>query len=180
MEAGLPGRAEGGSKDVGSNNWAVSPRRSATHHALLAGDPHLDLTLPSIWYEAQLTVPGVLDVNGVTIPGAPAIVIGFNRDVAWSFTNTGNDVLDLYAETLDDPVHPARYQLEGACHHVEPRIDTYREAGLTGVHLLPSPPGGFYPLYEDHFPVESLSQLPEFDFPALLGGFSDAIELLGV
>jgi penicillin G amidase len=115
-----------GGDDVGSNNWAVSPRRSATHHALLAGDPHLDLTLPSIWYEVQLVVPGVLDVYGVTIPGVPGIVIGFNRDVAWSFTNTGNDVLDLYTETLDDPQHPTQYRLDGAWHHVERRIETYR------------------------------------------------------
>ncbi len=61
-------------------------------HALLAGDPHLQLTLPSIWYEVHLVVPGRLDVYGVTIPGVPGIVIGFNRDVAWSFTNTGADV----------------------------------------------------------------------------------------
>ena len=127
MEAVLPwGWEVGGGRDVGSNNWAVGPRRSATHHALLAGDPHLDLTLPSIWYEAQLMVPDALDVYGVTIPGVPGIVIGFNRDVAWSFTNTGNDVLDLYTETLDDPAHPTQYRLDGAWHHVERRIETYR------------------------------------------------------
>ena len=45
-------------RTMASNNWAVSPRRSATGHALLAGDPHLDLSLPSIWYEAHLVVPG--------------------------------------------------------------------------------------------------------------------------
>ena len=126
LEAGLLGWVEGGGKDVGSNNWAVSPRRSATHHALLAGDPHLDLTLPSIWYEAHLVVPDVLDVYGVTIPGMPGIVIGFNRTVAWSFTNTGSDALDLYAETLDNPQHPTQYRLDGAWHHVERRIETYR------------------------------------------------------
>ena len=121
------GWVEGGGDEVGSNNWAVAPRRSATHHALLAGDPHLDLTLPSIWYEAQLVAPGALDVYGVTIPGVPGIVIGVNRDVAWSFTNTGNDVLDLYAETLDDPHHPTQYRLDGTWHHVERRIETYRD-----------------------------------------------------
>ena len=69
--------------------------------------------------------------------------------------------------------------MAGSADRVRSRIDAYREAGLTGIHVLPSPPGGFYPLYEDHFPVESLGQLPEFDFPALLGSFSDTIELLG-
>jgi hypothetical protein len=68
--------------------------------------------------------------------------------------------------------------LAGSAERIRARIDGYRAAGLTGVHLLPSPPGGYYPLYEGHFPVDSLSQLPEFDFPALIGSFSDAVELL--
>jgi alkanesulfonate monooxygenase SsuD/methylene tetrahydromethanopterin reductase-like flavin-dependent oxidoreductase (luciferase family) len=69
--------------------------------------------------------------------------------------------------------------MAGSVDRIRGRNARYREAGLTGVHLLPSPPGGWYPLYEDHFPVESLSQLPEFDFPALLRSFDDAVELLG-
>jgi penicillin amidase len=109
-----------------SNNWAVSPSRSATGHALLAGDPHLDLSLPSIWYEAHLVVPGKLDVYGVTIPGAPGIVIGFNRDVAWTFTNTGADVVDYYAETVDNDQRPTTYRVDGAWRPVETRIEAYR------------------------------------------------------
>lgn len=111
-----------------SNNWAVAPSRSASGHALLAGDPHLDLTLPSIWYEAHLVVPGVMDVYGVTIPGAPGIVIGFNRDIAWTFTNTGADVMDFYRETVDDTVNPTRYRVDGAWHPVESRIERYTDA----------------------------------------------------
>jgi hypothetical protein len=68
--------------------------------------------------------------------------------------------------------------LAGSRERVRGRIERYRAAGLTGVHLLPSPPGGYYPLYEGHFPVQSLSQLPEFDFPALVASFEDAIGLL--
>jgi alkanesulfonate monooxygenase SsuD/methylene tetrahydromethanopterin reductase-like flavin-dependent oxidoreductase (luciferase family) len=68
--------------------------------------------------------------------------------------------------------------MAGSIERVRDRIQRYREIGLASVHLLPSPPGGFYPLYEDHFPVDSLSQLPEFDFPALLHSFDDTIELL--
>jgi len=113
-------------RSMASNNWAVSPRRSATGHALLAGDPHLDLSLPSIWYEAHVVVPGKLDVYGVTIPGAPGMVIGFNRDVAWTFTNTGADVLDYYAERVDDDAHPRRYQVDGAWRPVEQRVERYR------------------------------------------------------
>jgi alkanesulfonate monooxygenase SsuD/methylene tetrahydromethanopterin reductase-like flavin-dependent oxidoreductase (luciferase family) len=69
--------------------------------------------------------------------------------------------------------------MAGSADRVRARIDRYLEAGLTGVHVLPSPPGGYYPLYEDHFPVESLAQLPEFDFPGLVRSFENAIEMLG-
>ena len=113
-------------RTMASNNWAVAPSRSASGHALLAGDPHLDLSLPSIWYEAHVVVPGRLDVYGVTIPGAPAIVIGFNRDVAWTFTNTGADVVDYYNEQVDDDAHPSRYQVDGAWRPLERRIERYR------------------------------------------------------
>jgi penicillin amidase len=111
---------------MASNNWAVSPARSATGHALLAGDPHLDLTLPSLWYEAHLVVPGALDVYGATIPGAPAIVLGFNRDVAWTFTNTGADVMDVYVEQVDNEANPTRYRVDGRWRRLERRIESYR------------------------------------------------------
>ncbi|HEX8850696.1 MAG TPA: penicillin acylase family protein [Gemmatimonadaceae bacterium] len=110
---------------LGSNNWAVAPRRTAAGAALLAGDPHLELTLPSIWYEAQLTVPDVLDAYGVTIPGAPGIIIGFNRDIAWTFTNTQADVIDSFVETVDDSVHPAKYLVDGKWRPIERRVERY-------------------------------------------------------
>jgi penicillin amidase len=110
---------------VGSNNWAVAPSRSASGHALLAGDPHLELTLPSIWYQAHLVVPDRLDVAGVTLPGAPWVVIGFNRDIAWSFTNTGSDVNDFYRETVDDSAAPTRYRLDGAWRPLAVRVETF-------------------------------------------------------
>ena len=112
---------------IGSNSWAVSPARTSDGHAILAGDPHLELTLPSIWYEAHLVVPGVLDVYGVTIPGAPGILIGFNRDIAWTFTNTQADVLDLYRETVDDAARPSRYELDGSWRPIEVRVETFRD-----------------------------------------------------
>jgi penicillin amidase len=107
-----------------SNNWAVAPP-DRRRKALLAGDPHLDMSLPSLWYEVHLVVPGVLDVYGVTIPGAPGIIIGFTRDLAWSFTNTGADVLDLYAETVDDQGDPRKYQLDGVWKPLVLRPETY-------------------------------------------------------
>lgn len=112
---------------LGSNNWAVAPRRTQAGHALLAGDPHLELTLPSIWYEAHLVVPGQLDVYGVTIPGSPGIIIGFNREVAWSFTNVESDVVDYFVESVDDPRRPTRYRLDGVWKPLEQRIESYHD-----------------------------------------------------
>ena len=117
---------EGDERAFASNNWAVSPRRSAKGNALLAGDPHLELTLPSIWYEAQLAVPGALDVYGVTVPGLPGIVIGFNRDIAWTFTNTGADVLDFYTEKVDNDAHPTKYLVDGTWRPLSERIERYQ------------------------------------------------------
>jgi penicillin G amidase len=111
---------------LGSNNWAVAPVRTRDHAALLAGDPHLDLTLPSIWYEAHIVVPNVVDVYGVTIPGIPAVILGFNRDEAWSFTNTEADVMDRWVEQVDDTLRPTAYRLDGAWEPVEQRTEIYR------------------------------------------------------
>ncbi|MBM4187310.1 MAG: penicillin acylase family protein [Gemmatimonadetes bacterium] len=110
----------------GSNNWAVMPRRTAANRTLLAGDPHLQLTLPSIWYQAHLVVPGQFDVQGVTLPGAPWVVIGFNRHIAWSMTNTGADVNDFYRETVDDRDRPTRYRVDGEWRPIELRSETIR------------------------------------------------------
>jgi penicillin amidase len=121
--AGVLGPAE--ETSLGSNNWAVSPSRSASGNALLAGDPHLDLTMPSIWYEVHIVVPGELDVYGVTIPGVPSIVIGFNRDVAWSLTNTGADVLDYYREAVDDAEQPTQYSVDREWRPLEHRVEEF-------------------------------------------------------
>jgi len=85
----------------GSNNWAVSGSRTASGYPLLANDPHLDLTLPSIWYEIQLAGPDV-NVYGVSLPGAPSIIVGFNQKIGWGVTNSEADVLDWYQETFRD------------------------------------------------------------------------------
>lgn len=114
---------------LGSNSWAVGPSRTSAGKALLSGDPHLQLTLPSIWYEVHVTVPGVLDVAGVSLPGAPGVVIGFNRSVAWTFTNTGGDVMDLYAERVDSLESPTRYLLDGAWRPLRLKVETYRGRG---------------------------------------------------
>ena len=110
----------------GSNAWAVAPSRAVNGRALLAGDMHLDLTLPSIWYEVHLTVPDTLDVYGVTIPGAPGIVVGFNRSVAWTLTSAGADVVDFYREQVDDQSAPKRYMLDSVWRDLQVVVEEYK------------------------------------------------------
>lgn len=117
----------GAGEGPGSNNWAVAPSRTAAGRALLAGDPHLSLTLPSIWYEVHLVVPGSLDVAGATLPGTPGVIIGYNRSIAWSVTNTGADVLDHYRETVDHEEAPARYRLDDTWRDLALEVQTFRD-----------------------------------------------------
>ncbi|MEN9523132.1 MAG: hypothetical protein RL065_1509, partial [Bacteroidota bacterium] len=90
--AGIPAKPD---YTVGSNNWAVGGSRTKSGYPILCGDPHLRLTLPSIWYQVQLTVNGK-NVSGASLPGAPGVVIGFNDSCAWSMTNAERDVKNFY------------------------------------------------------------------------------------
>lgn len=84
----------------GSNAWAISGARSATGKPILAGDPHLEYSLPATWYMVHLKA-GELDVTGAALPGVPAVVIGHNQRVAWSVTNLEFDMQDLFRERID-------------------------------------------------------------------------------
>lgn len=103
QEASTPG--------VGSNNWALAPSKTASGHAILANDPHLALTLPSIWLEMQISTPGNT-AYGVAFTSMPGIAIGFNQDIAWGFTNGGQDVQDWYEINWTD-TDKTRYLLDG-------------------------------------------------------------------
>ncbi|MFT6558835.1 penicillin acylase family protein [Sneathiella sp.] len=89
---------------AGSNNWVVSGDKTQSGRPLLANDPHLGLSAPSLWYFAHLEAPG-LNAIGATLPGVPGIILGRNDRIAWGFTNTGPDTQDLYVEkiNLDNP-----------------------------------------------------------------------------
>jgi len=80
---------------TGSNNWAISGTRTQSGATILCNDPHLGLNLPSLWYEMQLQTPD-MNVYGVSLPGAPGVVIGFNDSISWGFTNNYRDVKDFY------------------------------------------------------------------------------------
>ena len=84
----------------GSNNWVVAGSHTASGKALLSNDMHLGLTVPNIWYMADISAPG-FHAAGVSLPGLPFIVAGHNEHVAWGFTALMGDVQDLYEEQLD-------------------------------------------------------------------------------
>ncbi|HWD89519.1 MAG TPA: penicillin acylase family protein [Mucilaginibacter sp.] len=86
---------------VGSNNWAISGSKSANGYPILANDPHLNLTFPSIWYQVQMTSPTV-NVYGASLPGAPGVVIGYNQNISWGVTNVDADVMDWYQVKFKD------------------------------------------------------------------------------
>jgi len=112
---------------LGSNNWAISGDKTITGFPLLANDPHLEMTLPAIWYQNQLTAPGV-NVYGVTIPGSPGVIIGFNKEVAWGVTNVGSDVLDWYKITFKDN-SKSEYLFENEWKPIKKVVETIQVRG---------------------------------------------------
>lgn len=91
--AALPAR-----RSAGSNAWASGAALTADGHALLANDPHLDLTIPGIWYLVDLQSPHV-HAAGATIPGIPGIVLGHNECIAWASTNADAATTSVFKTT---------------------------------------------------------------------------------
>ncbi|MEO6834898.1 MAG: penicillin acylase family protein [Candidatus Tumulicola sp.] len=114
LEGALPGRRDGpaavalaplprwlplsrhsATSKAGSNAWAVGALRTASGRALLANDPHLDLTIPGLWYVEDLKAPG-MHVAGASIPGAPGVLLGHNERIAWAATNADASAMSLF------------------------------------------------------------------------------------
>jgi penicillin amidase len=118
----------------GSNSWAISGARSASGKAVLCNDPHLRLTLPSVWYlmhlkaEPNRTQSHGYEVWGASIPGIPCIHIGHNRSIAWGITAAICDDAELYREKID-PLEPNRYLAGREWLPMETRLETIRIRG---------------------------------------------------
>jgi penicillin G amidase len=112
---------------TGSNNWAVSGTKTATGSPMLANDPHLQLTLPSIWFVVQLHAPGV-NVMGASLPGAPCVVIGFNDSIAWGVTNAQRDLVDWYKITYENE-KKEKYLLDSQWVNTEKVIEEFKIKG---------------------------------------------------
>jgi len=110
-------------KDVGSNNWAVSGRKTQTGSPILCNDPHLNLTLPSIWYVIHLNAPGV-NVMGASLPGSPAVISGFNDSIAWGVTNAQRDLVDWFKIEFKDK-SKSEYRSDGEWKKSRQVIETF-------------------------------------------------------
>jgi penicillin G amidase len=126
-----PKKAASFSRLNGSNNWAVDSSRSASGYPILCNDPHLGLTFPSIWYEMQLNTPE-MNAYGVTFPGIPGVVIGFNDSIAFGFTNAGRDVGEYYSVRFRDAKRDA-YWFDGKWKPTQLRVEQIGLRGATPV-----------------------------------------------
>lgn len=113
----------------GSNNWALSGARTQSGKAILCNDPHLGLNLPSLWYEVQLQAPNI-NVYGVSLPGAPGVVIGFNDNISWGLTNNYRDVKDFYEI---DILSANTYKFNGEDKPFEKRVEVIKVKGKPDV-----------------------------------------------
>ncbi|KOU57403.1 penicillin amidase [Streptomyces sp. MMG1533] len=115
---------------IGSNSWVVAGKYTITGKPLLANDPHLSASLPSVWYQMGLHCRTVsskcqYDVTGYTFAGMPGVIIGHNQDIAWGMTNSGVDVTDLYLEKLSGE----GYLYDGKVKPFTTREETIKVAG---------------------------------------------------
>lgn len=111
----------------GSNNWAVSGKRTQSGSPILCVDPHLVMNLPSLWYEMQLHTP-FLNAYGVTFPGSPGMIVGFNDSCAFGFTNAGRDVRDYFEISFRD-ASAKQYLFDGNWMPVSYRIEEIKVKG---------------------------------------------------
>ncbi|MGN8553238.1 UNVERIFIED_CONTAM: penicillin acylase family protein [Microbacterium sp. SLM126] len=115
---------------IGSNSWVVSGDLTETGMPLLANDPHLGASLPSVWHQVGLKCRTIseacaFDVAGFGFSGVPGVIIGHNDRVAWGFTNLTTDVTDLYVEKVDGD----SYWRDGELEPLDVRTETLKVAG---------------------------------------------------
>ena len=116
-----------------SNSWVVGGERSRSGKPLLANDMHLTLSAPNIWFLVGLHAPG-LDVVGMSIPGAPGVVAGHSKAVAWGFTNAMVDDSDFFIEKVN-PDNPEEYLTPGGWAPFETREEVIQVKGGDPVTL---------------------------------------------
>jgi penicillin amidase len=116
-----------------SNAWAANGPKVSGAKSMLAGDPHLPQTVPSIWYQVALSAPGV-SVTGVSVPGLPGVLIGHNAHIAWSLTDTQNQATLFYTERTSKS-RPGQYFWQGAWRRMRQVHYTIPVRGGSAIHL---------------------------------------------
>jgi penicillin amidase len=111
---------------LGSNSWVVSGKKTKSGHPILSNDPHLAFSMPAIWVEMQLSAPGI-NVYGVAIPGTPAVIIGFNENIAWGLTNGEVDVKDWYKLKISDDYK--KYKLDDKWVELDAQVEEIKRRG---------------------------------------------------
>jgi penicillin amidase len=119
-------------KNNGSNNWVVAGSKTKSGAPILCNDPHLELSLPSIWYEIQLQTP-TSNTYGVSLPGTPFVIIGFNDSIAWGVTNAQRDVKDYYEIKFKDN-SKKEYWFNGIWQNTTQRIEAIKVRGGATVY----------------------------------------------
>jgi penicillin amidase len=118
---------------MGSNAWAVGRAKTADGRALLANDTHLNIAVPNIWYRSQVRY-GSVDLAGVTLAGMPVFVAGANAHVAWGFTNTEGDFLDLVTVEVN-PENADEYKTPEGWRRFGVREETIKVKGAADVRV---------------------------------------------
>ncbi|AZQ35365.1 penicillin acylase family protein [Streptomyces cyaneochromogenes] len=134
---GLPTAVGVNGNGIGSNSWVVAGKYTITGEPLLANDPHLSASLPSVWYQMGLHCRSVsskcqYDVTGYTFAGMPGVIIGHNQNISWGMTNSGVDVTDLYLEKLSGD----GYLYDGRTVPFTTREETIKVAGGTSKKIV--------------------------------------------
>jgi penicillin G amidase len=123
----LPVNPQRPDKENGSNNWALSGKKTKSGYPILCNDPHLGLNLPSLWYEAHIQTPD-FNVYGASFPCSPGVAIGFNDSCAFGFTNAGRDVRDYYEIKFKDASR-SQYWFNGEWKATKFRIERIKIKG---------------------------------------------------
>lgn len=117
----------------GSNAWVVSGRQTSGGKPLLAGDPHIGFALPSVWYEAHLSMPG-FELYGNFQALNAAALLGHNQQFGWSLTMFQNDDIDLIAEKVN-PSDPNQVWFQGQWVNLESTEETIKVKGAKPIQL---------------------------------------------
>ncbi|AFH63659.1 penicillin acylase family protein [Paenibacillus caseinilyticus] len=152
-----------------SNGWAVAGSKSASGKPLLAGDPHLDYSIPSIWFEVHVDSPG-FSFGGGSVPGIPAVLVGRSASSAWTMTS-GQNQQTFYYEEKTDPAKPDHYYWKGEWKPFEVREETVKIKGGASetIRILSSVHGPVLTQEGRTLAVDWLGSVPSLNMASLTG-----------